>query len=119
VLAGVRDGTAEIPWNSIELLVARLCSCVVADQYGEVVVLGFGPEFEGGDDLIGGFVGAEGRAFLKEGGEAIGSELFAGCVCGFEDAVGVEDETIAGLKRVLDGGVGGEGKGCEHETVFG
>ena len=81
--------------------------------------MGFGPEFEGGNDVIGSFIGAEGGAFLKEGGETIGSELFAVCVCGFEDAVGVEDETIAGLERGLDGYVGGEGKGCEHEAVPG
>ena len=43
---------------------------------------------------------------------------FAVGVCGFEDAVGVEDEAIAGFERAHGGGVGGEGEGGEHEAVL-
>ena len=51
--------------------------------------------------------------------EAFGAELFSGCVGGFEEAVGVEEEAVAGLDGVGGGFVGGEGEGGEHEAVFG
>ena len=39
-------------------------------------------------------------------------------VGGFEEAVGVEDEAVAGLEGMGGGDVGGEGEGGEHEAVF-
>src|ERR1700733_12687584 len=51
--------------------------------------------------------------------EAIGAELFSGCVGGFEEAVGVEEETVSGLDGVGRGFVGGEREGGKHESVFG
>ena len=50
--------------------------------------------------------------------EAVGAELFSGCVGGFEEAVGVEEEAVSGLKRVRGRFVGREGEGREHKAVF-
>ena len=39
---------------------------VVADEDGEVVVLGAGPELQGGDDMIGGLIGTLTCCFLQK-----------------------------------------------------
>ena len=47
---------------------SRLNACVVADEDGQIVVLGPGPSLQGGDDVIGGGFRVEACAVFQQGG---------------------------------------------------
>ena len=47
---------------------SRLEACVIADEDGQVVVLGLGPSLQGRDDVIGGGFRFEACAVFQQGG---------------------------------------------------
>jgi hypothetical protein len=69
---------------------------VVADEEGEVVVLGSGPLLDGVDDAVGELLRRQVAVVEEELLQAGLPELFVVGIGGFEHTVGVEDETVAG-----------------------
>ena len=95
-----------------------LASHAIADEEGQIVVLRSGPGLDDRDDMVGRFLGRERTASRQQRAETMLSEFGAFDVGCFDEAIGIEKQAIARLKRKRNAGVGGEGEGSEDQAVL-
>src|ERR1700722_19623772 len=68
--------------------------------------------------MVGRFLGRERTASRQQRAETMLSEFGAFGVGCFDEAIGIEKQAIARLKRKRNAGVGGEGEGSEDQAVL-
>jgi len=91
---------------------------IVADQDGQVVVLGFGKALGGGDHVVGCLIGRKSRGGEECRRQCVFAEENSLGVAGFDEAIGVEHEAISWLERERDFGVGRKFGGGQQEAVL-
>lgn len=74
---------------------------MAGDEDGDVVLDGGGPGEDGFEDVFANAFDGFAAFALEEGNEAVAAEGFVADVVGFDDAVGVEEEDVAGLEVLV------------------